>query len=88
MARETTGERIQRLRKAAGLSQSGLAKATGIPVSTIKNWEQGRRSPLLDTAGRVAGALNVSLDELTGDGGQAPPKTAASAAKPKRKRGK
>jgi len=70
MSGETMGTRLQRLRKAAGFSQATLAKATGIPASTIKNWEQGRRSPLLDTAARIARALGVSLDDLAGDAGE------------------
>jgi len=73
-------QRIQELRKAAGYSQSGLAKAAGIPIGTIKNWEQGLRTPRLDTAAKVCKALGVSLDELTGDAG--------AEEKPKRKRGK
>jgi transcriptional regulator with XRE-family HTH domain len=57
---------MQRLRQAAGLSQSGLARATGIPVGTIKNWEQGIRFPRMDLAVKVAAALGITLDELAG----------------------
>jgi transcriptional regulator with XRE-family HTH domain len=60
------GVRFKRLREAAGMSQSELAKAAGVPVGSIQGWEQGRRTPLLDAAARVAQALNVSLDELAG----------------------
>ena len=60
------GPRMQRLRQAAGLSQSGLARATGIPVGTIKNWEQGIRFPRMDLAVKVAAALGITLDELAG----------------------
>jgi transcriptional regulator with XRE-family HTH domain len=60
------GARIQRLRQAAGLSQAGLSKAAGIPVGTIKNWEQGIRFPRLDLAAKVAAALGITLDELAG----------------------
>jgi transcriptional regulator with XRE-family HTH domain len=58
------GQRLQRLRQEAGMSQSQLSKMTGIPIGTLRNWEQGRRMPLLDTAGRVARAIGVSLDDL------------------------
>jgi transcriptional regulator with XRE-family HTH domain len=61
---------MQRLRQAAGLSQSGLARATGIPVGTIKNWEQGIRFPRLDLAVKVAAALGITLDELAGVAGK------------------
>ena len=61
---ETMGEKVQRLRSAAGLSQAQLAAAAGVPLGTLRNWEQDRRIPLLDTAARVARALAVSLDQL------------------------
>jgi transcriptional regulator with XRE-family HTH domain len=70
MKGETMGQRIQRLRQAAGLSQSGLSKAAGIPVGTIKNWEQGIRFPRLDLAAKVARALDITLDELAGVAGE------------------
>ncbi len=66
------GKRFKRLREAAGLSQSQLAKAADVPVGSLRQWEQGRRTPLLDAAARVAEALDVSLDELAGIG--APPR--------------
>jgi transcriptional regulator with XRE-family HTH domain len=65
---ETMGERMQRLRLAKGLSQSQLARAAGVPPGTLRNWEQGRREPLLSAAARVAVALGISLDELAGIG--------------------
>jgi transcriptional regulator with XRE-family HTH domain len=68
MAEETMGHRLQRLRKDAGFSQSALARATGIPVTTIRGWEQDRRIPRIDSALKVARALGISLDELAGDG--------------------
>lgn len=36
---------VKELRRSLGLSQSQFAKQYGIPVSTIKNWEQGIRTP-------------------------------------------
>jgi transcriptional regulator with XRE-family HTH domain len=63
---ETTGKRLQRLRQGAGLSQSQLADAAGVPVGTIRSIEYDRRGPLLETAVKLAGALGVSLDELAG----------------------
>jgi transcriptional regulator with XRE-family HTH domain len=63
---ETMGQRLQRIREACGLSQSDLARAADVPLGSLKNWEQGRRVPLLDTAARVAAALGCTLDELAG----------------------
>lgn len=60
------GKRLQQLRRKAGLSQSQLARAADVPIGSLRNWEHGRRTPLLDAAARLAQALSVSLDELAG----------------------
>ncbi len=62
--KESMGEKLQRLRDAAGLSQAALARAVGVPVTTLRNWEQDRRMPRLDTAAVLARELGVSLDQL------------------------
>jgi DNA-binding transcriptional regulator YiaG len=36
---------LQAWRKREGLSQSQAAKAIGIPIDTLQNWEQGRYEP-------------------------------------------
>jgi transcriptional regulator with XRE-family HTH domain len=61
------GQRFKQMREAAGMSQSQLARAADVPVGSLQQWEQGRRTPLLDAAARVARALRVSLDELAGN---------------------
>jgi transcriptional regulator with XRE-family HTH domain len=67
---ETMGERLGRLRRAAGLTQAQLADRAGVSVATLRNWEQDHRAhrleKLLGEAGRVAAALGVSLDTLAG----------------------
>ncbi|MCP5433441.1 MAG: helix-turn-helix domain-containing protein [Alphaproteobacteria bacterium] len=35
----------RRVRAKVGLSQAGFAKAVGVPVESVRNWEQGKRSP-------------------------------------------
>jgi len=40
-----SGEDIVALRRFVGLSQARFAQALGISVHTLRNWEQGRRSP-------------------------------------------
>jgi len=73
------GQNLQRLRKEAGLSQSALAKAAGVPIGSLRNWEQGRRKLFFDAAVRIAEVLGVNLNDL-----RPPP---AGGAKPqKRKR--
>jgi DNA-binding transcriptional regulator YiaG len=40
-----SGDDIAALRRFVGLSQVQFARAVGISVSTLRNWEQGRRQP-------------------------------------------
>ena len=40
-----SGTDIVRLRRFVALSQERFAKALGISVHTLRNWEQGRRKP-------------------------------------------
>jgi transcriptional regulator with XRE-family HTH domain len=59
------GNRLQTLRRTAGLSQFQLAVRANVPVGTIQGWEQGRRRyPRLDVLARVAKVLDITLDEL------------------------
>ena len=61
------GEDIVALRGFVGLTQLQFAEALGISVSTLRNWEQGRRSPegsalaLLRVAARHPRVLRASL---------------------------
>jgi transcriptional regulator with XRE-family HTH domain len=66
MNSEVFGERLKRLRERAGFSQPQLAAAAGVPVGTLRGWEQGRRIPGLDAAVQLADAIGCSLDELAG----------------------
>jgi putative transcriptional regulator len=36
---------VQAIRQRQGLSQAAFAKKYGFAVSTLRNWEQGRRAP-------------------------------------------
>jgi putative transcriptional regulator len=36
---------VQAIRKKTGLSQTAFASQVGVPVATLRNWEQGYRSP-------------------------------------------
>lgn len=47
---------------------SGLAKKSGVPQSTIKNWMKGNTSPNMRTLGKVADALGVTLRSLVEEG--------------------
>jgi transcriptional regulator with XRE-family HTH domain len=63
---EGMGKRFHRLREQARLTQAELAERAGIPIGSLRNWEQGLRLPRFDHAIRVAEALAVSLDVLAG----------------------
>jgi transcriptional regulator with XRE-family HTH domain len=63
---ESMGERFQRLRQEAKLTQEEASERSGVPINTLRNWEQGKRLPRLDHAVRLARALGVSMDELVG----------------------
>lgn len=36
---------VKRIRKASGLSQAKFAKLVHVELGTLRNWEQGRRTP-------------------------------------------
>jgi DNA-binding transcriptional regulator YiaG len=40
-----SGDDIASLRRFVGLTQVDFAKGVGISVATLRNWEQGRRTP-------------------------------------------
>lgn len=61
VASEALGERIKRLRHAAGLSQDALGRLCGVTGQAIWLIEAGRRKSVYpETAARLANALGVS----------------------------
>jgi DNA-binding XRE family transcriptional regulator len=66
-------DRLRELRRAAGLSQPGLAEASGVAVSTIREFEQGRREPTLGTLLKLAAGLSASLSAFDPPPGQPKP---------------
>jgi transcriptional regulator with XRE-family HTH domain len=60
------GKRLKRLREAAGMSQPQLARAAGVNVTTLRQWEWDRRRMSLEGFLALAPALGVTLDELAG----------------------
>ena len=60
----TVGERLLWLRKRHGLSQAALAKAATISREAVSKYERDESSPTVDTAARIAEALDVSIDFL------------------------
>ena len=60
----TTGERIQKARKAAGLSQKELGKKLGVSASMIGQYENDLRIPKIETLEKISAALNVKISSL------------------------
>lgn len=65
------GNRIREARKNAKLTQAELARQVGVTQGTVTQWETGRTAPKLHTMLTLARTLNVSVEYLIGDGGQA-----------------
>lgn len=61
------GERIKAFRGKKNLSTTGLSKSTGISQSTISKLENGKRKADIEILGKIAEALEVSTDRLTGE---------------------
>ena len=65
----TMGERIANMRQRRGMTPSELARRANIPLSTLSVIERGKRKGeglTVATAKRIAEALGVSLDYLSG----------------------
>lgn len=62
--RESLGRRVRKLRDAAGLTQEGLAGRASIGRVTLARIESGQQSPRFKTLTAIAGALNLSVDDL------------------------
>lgn len=57
---------LQRIRKAAGLSQDDMANALGIKKRTYASWERKEAMLNLEQAYYCAIALNCTIDEIAG----------------------
>lgn len=61
------GENIKKYRKKSNLTQQELAKKSNISRSYLADVEKNRYNPSLDTLIKIADALEVPLDYLTGE---------------------
>jgi transcriptional regulator with XRE-family HTH domain len=64
---ETIGKRMKAFRMGAGLSPEELASKAGVSRAAIYRYESGQ-PPRVDTLGKIADCLNVSLPTLLGAG--------------------
>lgn len=63
---ETFGQRFQRLRKAAGLTQEDVATKLNITAQAVSKWEKDASAPDISVLTELADMLNVSTDVLLG----------------------
>jgi transcriptional regulator with XRE-family HTH domain len=71
----SVGENIKRLREAAGLSQTGLARRAGIDQGGLSKIEKGRNLTL-ETLRDLARALGCSVVDLLEEGDKHPKRAA------------
>jgi transcriptional regulator with XRE-family HTH domain len=64
---KSVASNIKHLREARGMSQSALARQSGIGKATMSEIEACRRNPTLDTLWAVSNVLGVTLGDLIGD---------------------
>lgn len=55
---------FKKARKAHGFTQQSFADKFGISVETVKNWEQGRNVPELDTIKKLCQLFECNMDYL------------------------
>src|SRR5689334_760649 len=55
---------LKQLRESRGFTQQQIAKVAQLPRATWANLESGAGNPTLQVLHRVAGALQVSIEEL------------------------
>ena len=62
----TLGERIQELRKGAGLSQEALGEKLGVTRQSISKWESDQAQPELDKLIAMSRLFDLTVGELLG----------------------
>jgi transcriptional regulator with XRE-family HTH domain len=58
------GDMLKESRERAGLTQKQLAERTGLPLGSIRNWEQNHRVPRLGVVPLLARAVGVPIEQL------------------------
>jgi transcriptional regulator with XRE-family HTH domain len=66
-SRASFAVRLRKLRNAAGMSQTDLERASGIPKSRISRYENGHLLPSIGGLRRLAQSLDVADSALLGD---------------------
>lgn len=58
--------RVRQVRKAKGLTIKDLHERSGVAIGHISDVENGKKSPRIDTALRLASGLGTTVDDLFG----------------------
>lgn len=61
------GNKIKEIRTEKGITREDLAKAIGTSPAIIGRYERNERTPSIDITKKIAQALDVSIDYLSGD---------------------
>lgn len=61
------GNNIQYLRRKYNIDQDKLAQDLKIPRSTLSCWENGLRTPKIETIEKIANYFNVGMNIITKD---------------------
>ncbi len=69
MYQESFPSKLIKARENTGFTQREVARETGIPRSTLANYEIGRTQPDLENLGKLADFYGVSVDWLLGTRG-------------------
>ena len=65
-ATQSFNVRLKQVREMRQLTQEKLAECAGMPPSSIAHFEIGSRKPSFDTLRRLADALEITMDFLSG----------------------
>ncbi len=66
------GERLKKLRKQAGFSQTQLAEQLGISQQAVGKWETGHATPNPGTVAEIARLFGITTDAILGTEGVIP----------------
>jgi transcriptional regulator with XRE-family HTH domain len=59
---------IAKIRKRKGLTQIKLAEKSGVPLDTLRQYEQGKAMPSVERLFIIADTLGCRADDFTGSG--------------------
>ncbi|MGN0512753.1 MAG: helix-turn-helix domain-containing protein [Lachnospiraceae bacterium] len=58
------GIKLKQARQEAGVTQTELAEQLGVHQKDISRWENGERTPALETFAKICRILEVSADDM------------------------